>query len=230
MPLLSSLLFIPLLSLDYFVGASQEILVEQPFYLRARVHDAHSASVQFEIAQANQQRSCERYQFTVRRNNDDAYAMPEQNLTFWRNSLELKDLDAGRYRVCAIICSETNNRSVPITTCVQFDAFRSHFLVLTLYVLVLTFLGFSHMIFSLRKRKLQARITMALIEVENSMQKRRATQSSTPPDRRTPAGSILHSIVHLPAAPIEPSANDSSYEQGPPVFHLHMDNEHSAPS
>ena len=147
--------------------------------------------------------------------------MPEQNLTFWRNSLELKELNAGRYQVCAIICSEASNRSLPITTCVQFDAYRSHFLVLTLYVLVLTFLGFSHMIFSVRKRKLQARITMALIEVENSLQKRRTTQSSTP------AGSTLHSIVDLPAAPaaIEPSTNDDRYKRRPAVFHLDMDNE-----
>jgi hypothetical protein len=200
------------------VQATKEVIIQKPFYLRARLHDTHAATVIFEIAPEKDQRSCQMYKFTIRRNRENLTSMPEQNLTFWRNSLELKHLSAGQYRVCAIICSEQlrahphqpqhldkKNRSIPISTCVEFQAYRSHFLVLTLYVLVLILLTLSQITFSLRKRKIQARIKLALVEVENSLQKWRSSQTNFSSAENTPCYSILQSIVHLPASPVEHS-------------------------
>lgn len=199
----------------FFIGQIRcvtDIIVEQPFYLRARIHDSQSATVQFEIARDNAQRSCQRYKFMIRRNHDYFYAMPEQNLTFWRNTLELKHLSAGRYRICAIICSEylvrslvpthevfrRKNHSIPIETCVHIRAYRSHFLVLTLYILVFIFLAFSQMIFTFRKRKFRARITSTLMEIENSLQKHLGNQSTPAPHTY----SILQTLVTNPALPV----------------------------
>ncbi len=225
------------------VGASKEIIVESPFYLRARIHDSQTTSVQFEIAGENNQRTCQMYKFTIRRNHEYPYSMPEQNLTFWRNSLELKHLPAGHYKVCAIICSEQlrqakyhyqqymkKNRTRPIKACVNFHVFRPHLLVLTLYILVAIFLTISQIIYSLRKRKFQARIKMALIEVENSLQKWRATQTSSASTDHIQSYSILQSLVTLPTSlienstPSQPQSNND--EQHPVIFHLEIPNEH----
>ncbi|CAF1408745.1 unnamed protein product [Rotaria sp. Silwood1] len=198
------------------LGSSKEIIVENPFYLRARIHDAHSATVQFEIAREAYQRSCQAYKFAICRNREKPYFMPEQNLTFWRNSLELKHLAEGQYRICAIICSEHlgsesyhyekcehKNNTAAITACVNFNAYRTHFLILTLYIVVFIFLGCSQIIFTFRKRKFKAGLAMALMEVDNIVQKMRTNQtSSTSPDD-IHTYSILQTLVTLPAAPIE---------------------------
>jgi hypothetical protein len=196
------------------VDSIKEIIIENPFYLRARIHDSQTASVLFEIAQENDQRLCRMYKFTIRRNHDYPYSMPEQNLTFWRNSLELKHLAVGDYKICAIICSEylkqydeMFNHSIPISTCVDIHVYRSHFLILTLYFLVFLILAFSQIIFTLRKRKFRARIQTALIDVENALQKWYTTQTNDHPQ----SYSILQSLVTLPATPpIDPSI----------IFHL----------
>jgi hypothetical protein len=215
-------------------GFSKEVIVENPFYLRARILDFQTANVLFEIAEINAHRTCQMYKFTIRRNNEHPYSMPELNLTFWRNSLELKHLAAGHYKVCAIICSENlrqpeyhyqykkKNHTIPITACVQFDAFRPHLLVLTLYILVFIFLTISQIIYSLRKRQFQARIKAALIEVENTLQKWRSnTETSID---QTQSYSILQSIVSLPASPIDhltsPQLQSNDDEQHTPIFHL----------
>ena len=201
----------------YFIGmvdGIKEIIVESPFYLRARIYDSQTASVLFEIAEENDQRICQMYKFTIRRNDDYPYSMPEQNLTFWRNSLELKYLPVGDYKICAIICSEylqqsydqSFNQSMPISTCVNIHAYRSHFLILTLYFLVFLILAFSQIIFTLRKRKIRAHIQTALIDVENTLQKWHTTQTNDHPQ----SYSILQSLVTLPASPIDHSV----------VFHL----------
>lgn len=163
------------------VENTKQIIVENPFYLRARLRDSQTATVQFEIAKDNYQRTCQMYQFTIRHNGKHPYSMPEQNLTFWINSLELKGLTAGHYQICAIICSEylNQNRSKSISNCVHFDLHRLHFLILTLYLLVFLILLFSQIIFSLRKRKFQARIKRALIEFEHSVHKLCSNQSSS---------------------------------------------------
>ena len=217
-------------------GFSKEVIVEKPFYLRARILDSQTANVIFEIAELSAQRTCQMYKFTIRRNNEHPYSMPEVNLTFWRASLELKHLAAGSYKVCAIICSEKlrqpkyyyqyqlykKNHSIPITACVHFDAYRPHLLILTLYVLVFIFLTISQIIFSLRKRQIQARIKAALIEVENSLQKWRSnTETSID---QIQSYTILQSIVSLPASPTDhltsPPLQPNDDEQHPPIFHL----------
>ena len=230
------------LILPYFtqmVKASKEILVERPFYLRARILDVHTANVLFEIADENNQRTCQMYKFTVRRNEERTYSMPEQNLTYWRNSLELKHLAAGKYRVCAIICSEhlrqakfhyknyaKKNRTAPIKACVVFNAYRSHLLILTLYILVLIILLFSHIVYSLRKRQFQARMKLALIEIENSVQKWRSNPSTAASNEHIHSTTILQNVVTLPTSPIEhavlpqPSAQSSNDEHHPIIFHL----------
>jgi hypothetical protein len=221
-------------------GVNKEIIVESPFYLRARIHDTQTASVLFEIALENNQRTCQMYKFTIRRNSEYPYSMSEQNLTFWRNSLELKHLAVGHYKVCAIICSEhlrspkfhyefneKRNRTTPITACVQFDAFRPHLLVLTLYILVFIFLTISQVMFSLRKRQVQARIKMALIELENTVQKWR-TNTETSGDHMQ-SYTILQSLITLPASPVEHSSSQPHLiedEQHPIIFHLDSLNEH----
>jgi hypothetical protein len=151
------------------IDGFKEIIVENPFYLRARIYDSQTANVLFEIAQENEQRICRMYKFTIHRNDDHSYSMPEQNLTFWRNSLELKYLTIGDYKICAIICSEYDenfNHSIPISTCINIRTYRSHFLILTLYFLVFLILAFSQINFTLRKRKVRARIQTALIDAE----------------------------------------------------------------
>ncbi len=224
------------------VESSQEILVESPFYLRARIHDSHTANVQFEIADENNQRICQMYKFTIRRNQEPPYSMPEQNLTFWRNSLELKHLTVGNYRVCAIICSEhlrqtkfhyknymKKNRTMPITNCVRFKASRSHSLVLTLYILVLIFLIFSHIIYSLQKRQFQARVKMALTEIESSVQKWRSNPSACSSTEHLQSTTILQNVIILPVSPVEHSvltpvqSNDDV--EHPITFHLEILNE-----
>jgi hypothetical protein len=229
------------------VGAIKEILVENPFYLRARIHDSQTASVQFEIAHENDQRTCQMYKFTIRRNHESSYSMPEQNLTFWRNSLELKHLAVGDYRICAIICSEylkqphsyyqmfqKKHRSTPISACVNIHTYRSHFLILTLYILVFLILTFSQIIFTLRKRKIQARIKTALIEVESTLQKWCTAQTSSESGDHTQTYRILQSLVTLPASPVEYSITSpfhSSIEEHRPshpiIFHLDVLNEQS---
>ena len=241
---LMPLAYVVLVSLTA-VDAMKEIIVESPFYLRARVHDSQTASVQFEIARENDQRTCRMYKFTVRRNRETAYAMPEQNLTFWRNSLELKHLAVGEYRICAVICSEhghplnstlslllRTNRTRPITACLNIRAFRSHFLILTLYFLVFTFLALSQLMFTLRKRKVHARIKLALAEVEHAVQKWRTSQTPSASIDQTQSYAILQSLVTLPASPIEHSisspmlpTNDDDDEPFnrttcPIIFHL----------
>ncbi|UJR08869.1 hypothetical protein I4U23_013124 [Adineta vaga] len=221
--------------------AVKEIIVEKPFYLRARVHDSQTASVLFEIARENDQRACHNYKFTIRRNREPLYSMPEQNLTFWRNSLELKHLDAGEYRICAFICSEhlpqTNmrlshqqkNRSLPISACVNIHAYRSHFLILTLYILVFIFLTFSQIVFTLRKREFRARIKSALVEVESTLQKWRNIQTPSASVDHAQSYSILQSLVTLPASPIDHSKTSSSLQpttqydhrlSHPIIFHI----------
>jgi hypothetical protein len=237
------LFIICLLSISIqMIGASKEIIVENPFYLRARIYDSQTASVQFEIAEENNQRTCEMYKFTIRRNREYPYSMPEQKLTFWSNSLELKHLPVGDYRICAIICSEylkqpptydemfsKKNRSIPISACVNIHAYRSHFLILTLYFLVILILAFSQIIFSLRKRKIQARIKTALIEVENTLQKWRASQTS---GDHAQSYTILQSLLTLPASPIEYSTTlpfhppiEEHRPSHPIIFHLGALNE-----
>ena len=221
------------------IEANKDNFVVQPFYLRVRIHDAHSATVLFEVEEESDQRTCRMYKFTVRRNREYPYSMPEQNLASLSNSLELKKLDAGQYRVCAIICSEElrvplqqqdkKNRSTPITACVEFEAHRSHFLVLTLYVLVLILLTLSQITYSLRKRKIQARIKLALIEVETSLQKWRSTQTNLSSAENTPSYSTLHSIVRLPASPVEHSLSSpaslttNELPQTLPAIHFHLE-------
>ncbi|CAF1197493.1 unnamed protein product [Adineta ricciae] len=221
-------------------GAIKEIIVQEPFYLRARIQDSRTASVLFEIARENDQRTCKMYQYTVRRNREYPHSMPEQNLTFWRNSLELKHLDAGDYRVCAIICSEHlrqnntlllqqyKNRSLPISACINFRAYRSHFLILTLYILVFIILAFSQIIFSLRKRKFKARIKSALVEVENALQKWRNAQTPSTSVDHNQSYTILQSLVTLPASPIDHSkappvtltTSDEPRPSHPIIFHI----------
>ena len=232
-----------LILLVQIVGASKEILVENPFYLRARIHDSHSAHVQFEIAGETNQRLCQMYKFTIRRNRELAYSMEEQNLTYWRNSLELKDLAAGNYRVCAIICSEhlrkenyhyekylKKNRSTPVTACVNFQAFRPHLLILTLYILVLIFLVGSHVVYSLRKRQFQARMKMALTEVENALQKWRSNPTPSASIELNASSTILQSLVALPTSPIEhavlqiPSSEQTTTDEHPSPIIFHLDN------
>ncbi|CAF3069100.1 unnamed protein product [Rotaria socialis] len=218
-------------------GSSNETIVLDPFYVRARMYDSHTATVQFEIGRETDQRTCEMYKFTIRHNRAVTYSMPEQNLTYWRNSLELKHLAAGKYHVCAIICSErlqqqfnrskgydNKTRAEPISTCVTFQASRSHFLVLTLYILVFIFLVFSHVTYSLRKRKIQDRIKMSLLELESSLQKWRASQAAHVSTDQTHSYHILQSLINLPAVPIE-QAQLSRLEcdgqiEHPVLFHL----------
>jgi hypothetical protein len=228
------------------IEASTEIIVETPFHIRARIHDAQTATVQFEIGRQNDQRTCQMYKFTIRRNSEHPYPMPEQNLTFWRNSLELKHLPVGDYRICAIICSEhlkqsnrsyyemfnKTNHSIPISACVNIHANRSHFLILTLYILVFLILAFSQTIFTLRKRKIKARIKTALIEVENTLQKWRTAQTTS--DDHTHSYSILQSLLNLPASPIEHSTTSPCHPpieehrpSHPIIFHLDIPNEQS---
>lgn len=243
---------IVVLAMVYFWGmveSVKEIIVETPFYLRARVHDAHTASVQFEIAEEKDQRVCQKYQFTIRRNRESPYSMPEQNLTFWRNSLELKHLAVGNYCICAIICSEylnqsaqlpcesihERNRSLPISTCVTIHAYRSHFLVLTLYILAFIILAFSQIVFSLRKRKIRARIKTAMFDVENALQKWRSVQPTTASTDGSPSFSILQSLVNLPTIPMDHSAASSSHSLveehrsiHPITFHLDLPHEQNS--
>ena len=228
------------------VGTSKEILVKNPFFLRARIYDSHSANVQFEIAGETQYRTCQMYKFTVRRNREPVYSMEEQNLTYWRNSLELKDLAAGHYRVCAIICSEhlrqskyhyekylKKNRTTPITTCLTFQAFRPHLLILTLYILVFIFLVGSHTVYSLRKRQFQARMKMALVEVESTLQKWRSNPTSPPTTEPTLSSTTLQNLVPLPTSPVDHSTLPSpslveqanSDEHQEIIFHLDNPNE-----
>ena len=222
------------------LGGNQSTIVNTPFYLRVRIHDSHSASVLFEIPRKEDHRICEMYKFTIRHNNENPYSMPEQNLTYWRNSLELTHLAAGHYNVCAIICSEqlprlkshyqqylNKNRTIPVTTCVAFDAVRSHLLILTLYILVFIILIFSQVIYSLRKRQIQARIKLALIEVENSLQKWRSNTETL--NDHSQSCAILQSLVTLPASPVEHSTTQiqsSDDEQHPIIFHLDYSTDH----
>ncbi|UJR37372.1 hypothetical protein I4U23_030080 [Adineta vaga] len=230
-------------SKNIVIGVDKEIIVESPFYLRARILDSHTVNVQFEIGRENEQRSCQNYKFTIRRNQENPYSMPEQNLTFWRNSLELQHLSAGQYQVCAIICSEhlphvkhhnqsymQKNRTLSIKTCVHFQAFRPHLLVLTLYVLVIIFLTISQIIFSLRKRRFHERMKWAKMEVENSLQKLRTTQISSSAAENTQSYNILRSLVTLPATPVDysvpsPPIQSNDDEQRPIIFHLEPPNE-----
>ncbi|CAF1035891.1 unnamed protein product [Adineta steineri] len=220
------------------IGECKDIIVQNPFYLRARIHDAHTASIQFEIAPDSNQRKCQMYKFTIRRNREYPYSMPEQNLTFWRNSLEMKHLDSGSYRVCAMICSEyiyqaknhyqfytKKNRTIPITTCIDFYAHSSHLLVLTLYILVAIFLIIAQIVFSLRKRQFQARIKMALIEIDNSLQKWRTAQPVTT-DQVQPY-TTLQSLVTRPASFIEQSMPQSNDDDGTQsiIFQLELPSE-----
>jgi len=215
------------------IGAVKEIIVENPFYLRARVHDSQTATVLFEIARQNNHRACRMYKFTIRRNQEYPYSMPEQNLTYWRNSLELKHLPVGDYRICAIICSEhlkQNHSKSSISACVNIHAYRSHFLVLTLYILVVIILTFSQITFTLRKRRIQARIQAALIEVEGTLQKWRTAQASSSSSSSinyTHSYNILQSLVTIPASPTEHLATsplhpttDEHRPSYPIIFHL----------
>ena len=237
------------LAIIYFWGMVEgikEMIVETPFYLRARVHDAHTASVLFEIGEEKNQRTCQKYKFTISRNQEYPYTMPEQNLTYWRNSLELQHLAMGDYRICAIICSEylkpsihpfyelinKRNRSEPISTCVNIHAYRSHFLVLTLYILVFIILAFSQIVFSLRKRKIRAHIKTALFDVENALQKLRSAHPTTVSTDGSHSFIILQSLVNLPTIPIDHSAASSTHslvEEHRPLhpitFHLDLPNE-----
>mgnify|MGYP001027082938 CR=1 FL=1 len=233
-------IFVVLLcSIELIDSTTQEILVESPFYLRARIHDAHTVNVKFEVIQQHQQRSCHMYKFTIRRNSEHAYSMPEQNLTFYSNSLELQHLPVGKYRVCAIICSEylshvkhhykrdaNKNRTLPLTACVTFDISRPHLLVLTLYVLVILILIISQMVFSLRKRQLNARMKLVLIEAENILQKWRQNQSPSISTDCASSYGVLQGLITLPASPIEqstlPLIND---EQRPVIFHIQNAND-----
>ena len=212
---------------------NKDIIVERPFYLRGRIYESHAASIQFEIPHANQQRTCHMYKFTIQRNRERPYSMPEQNLTFWSNSLELKHLPAGHYNVCAIICSEyfdqakyhhqqypKKNRTKPIEACIDFKVFRSHLLILTLYILVIVFLIISQIIFSIHKRRFQARVKMALIEADKMLEKQLSSSSTD----RTQSLTFLQSLVTLPIIPVEhPVPPD---EQHPVTFHLGTSNEH----
>ncbi len=216
------------------VGGIKDTIVESPFYLRARIHDSQTASVQFEIARENNQRTCQMYKFTIRRNREYPYSMPEQNLTFWSNSLELKHLAAGEYRICAIICSEylkqahsylKKNNSLPISTCIDIHVYRSHFLVLTLYFLVVLILTFSQIIFTLRKRKFQARIKTALVEIEDILHKWRTDETLLTSDEQRQSYCILQNLVTLPASPVEHSITSPFHP--PIVFHLDMSSEQS---
>lgn len=231
------LLFLLVLFPIEIIGFHKEIIVENPFYLRARIYDSHTASVSFEINDETNQQTCQMYKFTIRRNREYPYSMPEQNLTYWSNSLELKHLAAGDYRVCAIICSEhlrdvkthyqdylKKNRSTPITACIHFHAFRPHLLVLTLYFLVIVFLVISQIMFSLRKRQFHARMKIAYDEVEKSLQKWRALQTSIDP---THSYTILQNLITIPASPIEHSipapiipSDDDDDEPRPIIFNL----------
>ena len=56
----------------------------------------------------------------------------------------------------------------PISTCVQIYMYRSHFLILTLYLLVFIILALSQINFSLRKRKLQTQIENSFINLERN--------------------------------------------------------------
>lgn len=233
-----------LLLATFFSGCctgSKEIISEEPFYIRARVHDAHSATVLFEIPRENDHRQCQKYRFTVRRNQEVPYSMSEENFTYWRNSLELKDLSVGHYNVCAIICSERirtfhsiffeyrRNISLPIISCVAFKAHRSHFLILTLYLLVLIFLIISQINYSLRKREVRERLHITLLEMESSIQKWRSSQSAAGAASsmdQTPSYNILQSIVNLPLSPVEHAVTSptttitSAGEHHPIIFHL----------
>ena len=149
----------------------------------------------------------------------------------------------GNYRICAIICSEhlktshssyevfvKRNRTAPISACVNIHAYRSHFLVLILYILVFLILLFAQIMFSLRKRKFRARIKAAVIDVENNLQKWRTAQTTDEPH----AYNILQTIVSVPAAPIEHAVTTPyhpSLEEHRPshpiIFHLEIPNEQS---
>ncbi|CAM4919435.1 unnamed protein product [Rotaria socialis] len=195
-----------------------ETEVLSPFYLRARIHDSRTANLQFEIAQNNNQRECQTYEFTIRHNSKNSHSMPQQNLTFWRNSLELRQLTAGKYNVCVIICSEylkSNNSYVeilkkneslePITACVTIHVYRSHFLFLTLYILVFIILVFSQITFTLRKRKFQARIKHGLTEFEHILHKWHAAQEHMTSTVRRHSSSTFHDLLIQPASSIEHS-------------------------
>ncbi|CAF4480977.1 unnamed protein product, partial [Rotaria magnacalcarata] len=49
-------------------GSSKEIIVLDPFYVRARMYDSHTTTVQFEVGRETDQRTCEMYKFTIRHN------------------------------------------------------------------------------------------------------------------------------------------------------------------
>jgi hypothetical protein len=228
------------------VEAYKDIIVEHPFYLHARIYDSQSAHVKFEIDRENNQRTCQMYKFTIRRNREHPYSMPEQNLTYWTNSLELKHLAVGNYRICAIICSEhikkshtyyifnKKNYSTPITNCIKIRSSGSHFLILTLYILVVIILVFSQIVFTLRRRKVKARIKAALIEVENTIQKWRSSQASSISNENRQSCTILQNLITLPASPLEHSVTTSSFHpmvdehrlSQPVIFHLENSNTH----
>ncbi|CAF1165158.1 unnamed protein product [Rotaria sordida] len=238
-----SIIFILTYSTQIILGSSKDIIVERPFYLRARIHDSRTATVLFEIARETYQRTCQMYKFTIRRNREHPYLMPEQNLTFWRNSLELKHLDEGHYRVCAIICSEqlgqpsyhdkkykNKNNTTPITACVNFSAYRTHLLILTLYILVFIILACSHVIYSLRKRQFKAGIKIALMELESTLQKWRTSSTPPTPTRDMQPYNILQTLVTLPASPLQQTEFESlqrnDQEQQPTVVSFGIPNEH----
>ncbi|CAF4464740.1 unnamed protein product, partial [Rotaria sp. Silwood2] len=61
---MSLLCIVCLLSIPIqILGNIKETIVENPFYLRARMHDSQTANVQFEIALNINQRSCQMYKF-----------------------------------------------------------------------------------------------------------------------------------------------------------------------
>jgi hypothetical protein len=110
--------------------------------------------------------------------------------------------------------------------------YRSHFLDLTLYLLVVLILTISQIIFTLRKRKFQARIKTALIEIEDILHKWRTAEKLLTSDDHTQSYCILQSLVALPASPVEHSITTPfhfSIEEHQPshpiVFYLDMSNE-----
>lgn len=212
------------------IASHSEISVETPFYLRARLLDARTAHVHFELNREEVPRTCRTYRFTIRRNREQPYAMPEQNLTYWRNSLEMQHLPAGEYHVCATVCAEQSdehnagNGTEPITACVTFPIFRLHLLVFTLYVLVVLFLVISQVIFSLRKRQFHERIKLAMVEVEGSLQKWRSAQPPSASTDRTMSYNTLHQVLTIPTSPVDlctpPVMQINDNEPHPIVFQL----------
>ncbi|CAF1387825.1 unnamed protein product [Rotaria magnacalcarata] len=215
-----SLLFsLCLLSIPIGIFANNTYNVTlSPFYLRARIHDSRTADIQFEIEQNNTQRECRTYEFTIRHNDKNSYSMPQQNLTFWRNSLELTQLTVGKYNICAIICSEylkTNDSYdkilkkraslEPIAACVTIRVYRSHFLILTLYILVFIILVFLQITFTLRKRKFHAQIQHSLAEFKHMLHKWNAAQEHMTSTVRRHSSSTLHDLFTQSASSIEHS-------------------------